>query len=215
MRTYRRRSRGLAEGLWLLCALALLPWPGSALEAQQRRYLVELGAGVTNVSVFAGGMLVGLKSLPIGGIDITDDIASAFGTRRIEAERMKCFYGSATTSPRDNHDMIELAPIGGAEDKDGNPDILARFVELAGGSSADALAADYEVPADPDPAAHESHIRLFLLGSAFGIVLHQRGLHVGAALGDYEAAGLDVGADGGAPGPAASHHRRRHRRRRR
>ena len=78
--------------------------------------LVELGAGVTNVSVFAGGMLVGLKSLPIGGIDITDDIASAFGTRRVEAERMKCFYGSATTSPRDNHDMIELSPIAGMEE---------------------------------------------------------------------------------------------------
>ncbi|HLL59514.1 MAG TPA: cell division protein FtsA [Allosphingosinicella sp.] len=78
--------------------------------------LVELGGGVTNVSVFAGGMLVGLKSLQMGGIDITDDIASAFGTRRAEAERMKCFYGSATTSPRDNHDMIELAPIGGSED---------------------------------------------------------------------------------------------------
>ena len=78
--------------------------------------LVELGGGVTNVSVFAGGMLVGLKSLQIGGIDITDDIASTFGTRRVEAERMKCFYGSATTSPRDNHDMIELAPMAGGED---------------------------------------------------------------------------------------------------
>ena len=78
--------------------------------------LVELGGGVTNVSVFAGGMLVGLKSLQMGGIDITDDIASAFGTRRVEAERMKCFYGSATTSPRDNHDMIELAPIAGSEE---------------------------------------------------------------------------------------------------
>ena len=78
--------------------------------------LVELGAGVTNVSVFAGGMLVGLKSIPVGGIDITDDIASAFGTRRVEAERMKCFYGSATTSPRDNHDMIELSPIAGSEE---------------------------------------------------------------------------------------------------
>ena len=78
--------------------------------------LVELGAGVTNVSVFAGGMLVGLKSLAMGGIDITDDIASAFGTRRLEAERMKCFYGSATTSPRDNHDMIELKPIAGGEE---------------------------------------------------------------------------------------------------
>jgi cell division protein FtsA len=78
--------------------------------------LVELGAGVTNISVFAGGMLVGLKSIPMGGIDITDDIAAAFGTRRVEAERMKCFYGSATTSPRDNHDMIELSPIAGSEE---------------------------------------------------------------------------------------------------
>ena len=78
--------------------------------------LVELGAGVTNVSVFAGGMLVGLKSLPMGGSDITDDIASAFGTRRVEAERMKCFYGSAMTSPRDNHDMIDVNPIASAEE---------------------------------------------------------------------------------------------------
>jgi len=78
--------------------------------------LVELGAGVTNVSVFAGGMLVGLKSIPIGGIDITDDIAAAFGTRRLEAERMKCFFGSAAASPRDNHDMIELKPIAGGDE---------------------------------------------------------------------------------------------------
>jgi cell division protein FtsA len=78
--------------------------------------LVELGAGVTNVSLFAGGMLVGLKSLATGGSDITDDIAAAFGTRRVEAERIKCFYGSAMTSPRDNHDMIELAPIAGGQE---------------------------------------------------------------------------------------------------
>jgi cell division protein FtsA len=77
--------------------------------------LVELGAGITNVSLFAGGMLVGLCSLPMGGGDITDDIASAFGTRRQQAERMKCFHGSANASPRDNHDMIPLASIS-AED---------------------------------------------------------------------------------------------------
>jgi cell division protein FtsA len=78
--------------------------------------LVELGAGVTNVSVFAAGQLAGLKSIPQGAGDITDDIASTFGTRRAEAERIKCFYGSASTSPRDNHDMIELAPIAGGQD---------------------------------------------------------------------------------------------------
>ncbi|UVO54466.1 cell division protein FtsA [Sphingomonas sp. SUN039] len=78
--------------------------------------LVEIGAGLTNVSLFAGGMLVGLASIPFGSADITDDIASAFGTRRQQAERMKCFYGSATTSPRDNHDMIEVAPMSSEDD---------------------------------------------------------------------------------------------------
>jgi cell division protein FtsA len=73
--------------------------------------LVEMGAGVTNVSLFAGGMLVGLHSIPFGAADITDDVASAFGTRRDQAERMKCLLGSATASPRDNHEMIEVAPL--------------------------------------------------------------------------------------------------------
>src|SRR5205085_10976086 len=43
--------------------------------------LVELGGGVTNVSVFAGGMLVGLRSLSSGGSDTTDAFAPAFATR--------------------------------------------------------------------------------------------------------------------------------------
>ena len=77
--------------------------------------LVELGGGVTNVSLHAGGLLVGLASLPIGAGEITDDIASAFGTRRAQAERLKCFHGSAQASPRDNHEMIEVAPVVGEE----------------------------------------------------------------------------------------------------
>lgn len=88
---------------------------GMAVLSEEERELgvalVEIGGGVTNVSLFAGGMLVGLTSIPFGAADITDDIASAFGARRNQAERMKCFYGSATASPRDNHDMIEVAPL--------------------------------------------------------------------------------------------------------
>ncbi|HXC74563.1 MAG TPA: cell division protein FtsA [Sphingomicrobium sp.] len=74
--------------------------------------LVELGADVTNVSVHFGGMLVGLRSIPLGAHDITNDIACAFGVQRRDAERLKCFYGSAMTSPRDNHEMIEASQIG-------------------------------------------------------------------------------------------------------
>ena len=77
--------------------------------------LVELGAEVTNVSLHAGGMLVGLRSIPLGAKDITDDIACAFAVQRREAERMKCRFGSAMTSPRDNHEMVEATPIGGEE----------------------------------------------------------------------------------------------------
>lgn len=74
--------------------------------------LVELGAEVTNVSVHYGGMLVGLRSIPLGARDITNDIACAFAVQRRDAERLKCFYGSAMTSPRDNHEMIEATQIG-------------------------------------------------------------------------------------------------------
>lgn len=69
--------------------------------------LVELGAGVTNVSLHFGGILVGLKSIPLGAKDISDDIAATFGVSRRDAERLKCFYGSAMTSPRDNHELID------------------------------------------------------------------------------------------------------------
>ena len=85
--------------------------------------LVEMGAGITNVSLFAGGMLVGLTSIPFGAADITDDVASAFGTRRQQAERMKCYYGSANASPRDNHDMIEVAPMSADDDQAEGPRI--------------------------------------------------------------------------------------------
>jgi len=77
--------------------------------------LVELGAGVTNVSLHYGGILVGLRSIPLGAKDISDDIAATFGVNRRDAERLKCFYGSAMTSPRDNHELIDANQIGAEE----------------------------------------------------------------------------------------------------
>jgi cell division protein FtsA len=70
--------------------------------------LVELGAEVTNVAVYAAGMLVGLASVPMGSADITDAIASAFGIRRYQAERLKCVNGSAIASPADHREMIPV-----------------------------------------------------------------------------------------------------------
>ncbi|MBD2842492.1 cell division protein FtsA [Erythrobacter rubeus] len=75
--------------------------------------LVEIGSDVTNVSVFAGGMLLGLRAAAIGSGDITDAVASAFGIRRFQAERLKCVSGSAIASPSDHREMI---PVNGPND---------------------------------------------------------------------------------------------------
>ena len=89
----------------------------ACLTAEERELgvaLVEFGAAITNVSVFIGGMLVGLQTIQKGASDITDDIASTFGIRRAQAERLKCFHGSALTSPRDHQEVLEV----GADETD-------------------------------------------------------------------------------------------------
>lgn len=77
--------------------------------------LVEIGASITSVTLFAGGMTVGLGVIEQGGADITDDIASAFGTTRAHAERIKCVHGSAASAPRDHSEQIDMAPIDGEQ----------------------------------------------------------------------------------------------------
>jgi cell division protein FtsA len=80
--------------------------------------LVEFGADVTNVSVHAGGMLLGLATIPMGSGDVTDAIASAFGIRRFQAERLKCVHGSAIASPADHREMVAINAPG---DEDAGP----------------------------------------------------------------------------------------------
>jgi cell division protein FtsA len=86
--------------------------------------LVEVGAEVTNVSVFAGGMLVGLMPIATGSGDITDAVASAFGIRRFQAERLKCVNGSAIASPADHREMI---PVDAPGEEGSGP--LARYAD--------------------------------------------------------------------------------------
>jgi cell division protein FtsA len=86
--------------------------------------LVEFGADVTTVSVYAAGMLLGLASIPLGSADITDAIASHFGIRRFQAERLKCVNGSALASPADHRELI---PVNGPGEDAGQP--LARHAD--------------------------------------------------------------------------------------
>jgi cell division protein FtsA len=73
--------------------------------------LVELGAGVTNVAVFAGGMIVGCSTIMMGGADVTDDIARTLMTPKMHAERLKTLHGTVMATPSDNHEMVDVPPV--------------------------------------------------------------------------------------------------------
>ena len=99
----------------------------ACLGAEERELgvaLIELGAEVTNVSVYAAGMLLGMMAIPTGSADITDAIASHFGIRRFQAERLKCVAGSAIASPTDHREMI---PVNGPGEEQTGP--LARHAD--------------------------------------------------------------------------------------
>jgi cell division protein FtsA len=70
--------------------------------------LVEFGGEVTNVAVYAAGMLLGLTTIPRGSADITDAIASSLSIKRFQADRLKCVNGSAIASPHDHREMISV-----------------------------------------------------------------------------------------------------------
>ncbi len=86
----------------------------SSLAAEERELgvaLVEIGAGVTTVAVHKYGMLLGVAAIPMGSGDITNDIATAFATKRSFAERLKALDGAAIATPKDNHEPVEVPPI--------------------------------------------------------------------------------------------------------
>lgn len=55
---------------------------------------VDLGAGTTQIALFAEGHLLMCDVIPVGGNHITFDIARALGTTLPEAERIKRCYGT-------------------------------------------------------------------------------------------------------------------------
>jgi len=73
---------------------------------------VDMGGGSTSVAVFAGGSLVHVDSLAVGGGHVTADIARGLSTTLAGAERIKTLHGSAIASANEDREMIEAPPRG-------------------------------------------------------------------------------------------------------
>ena len=95
---------GIAIGEMYLAPLALADSVLSEAEKRGGCVLVDLGADTTTVSVYYKNVLRHLAVIPLGGNNITKDIASLQMEER-DAEKMKLKYGSAFT---DNSDIDNL-----------------------------------------------------------------------------------------------------------
>ncbi len=57
--------------------------------------MIDIGDGVADIAVYYGGDPVYVAVMPMGGKFITDDISKVMKIPPVEAERVKCKYGSA------------------------------------------------------------------------------------------------------------------------
>lgn len=81
-------------------------------EAELGAIVVDMGAGATSLAVFAGGALVHVDAVALGGHHITMDIARGLDARLSGAERLKTLYGAAISSPSDERETISFDHVG-------------------------------------------------------------------------------------------------------
>jgi cell division protein FtsA len=84
-------------------------------EAELGCVCLDFGAGTTSIAVFAGGHLVHVDAIAIGGQHITNDIARGLSIRLEDAERLKTMHGSAIALASDDREAITVTPLGGDE----------------------------------------------------------------------------------------------------
>ena len=77
--------------------------------------VIDMGGGVTSMSVFSQGKMIYTAAVPVGGNHVTNDIARGLTTSLADAERIKTLYGSAHATSMDDGALIDVPPIGEEE----------------------------------------------------------------------------------------------------
>ena len=73
--------------------------------------LIDLGSSSTSVGIFCNNNLIYSFDLPIGGFNITRDIASGLATTFLEAERIKVLHANLYNSSFSSNEQINIANI--------------------------------------------------------------------------------------------------------
>ncbi len=78
--------------------------------------IIDMGGGTTSIASFIHGYPVYFSSLPVGGNNVTNDIAFGLTTSFSHAERLKTLHGCAFLSSQDKEETINVYPVGEEDD---------------------------------------------------------------------------------------------------
>ncbi|MBC7174280.1 MAG: cell division protein FtsA, partial [Polyangiaceae bacterium] len=85
--------------------------------------LIDIGGGTSDIIIYVDGAVVHTSVIPIGGLNLTSDIATGLRTPMAEAERIKIKYACAAAGMADPDETIEVPSVGGRA-----PRVLPRHV---------------------------------------------------------------------------------------
>jgi cell division protein FtsA len=91
--------------------------------------LIDFGGGTTDMAIFSRGAIKHTSVLPLGGDNLTYDIAVGLRTPKVEAEKVKVKYGCGLSSLIGKDDTIEVAGVGGRKPRVLSRQILGEILE--------------------------------------------------------------------------------------
>ncbi|MCI0424145.1 MAG: cell division protein FtsA [Acidobacteria bacterium] len=90
---------------------------------------VDIGGGTTDLAVYTQGAIRHTSILPLGGDQITNDIAVGLRTTIPEAEKIKRQYGCACSTLIEDDVAFEVPSVGGRQPKSISKKILCEIIQ--------------------------------------------------------------------------------------
>ena len=78
--------------------------------------VIDMGGGTTSIACWRHGYPFYFSALPVGGNNVTNDIAYGLTTSFSHAERLKTLHGCAFLSSQDSEETINVYPVGEEDD---------------------------------------------------------------------------------------------------
>ncbi|TFB08869.1 cell division protein FtsA [Candidatus Atribacteria bacterium MT.SAG.1] len=91
--------------------------------------LIDIGAGTTEIAIFVEGGLAYSAVLPVGGIQITNDLAIGLRTSIEEAEKIKINHGSAIENSTFSEKLVEISSVSGKNKHNVSKKYLVEIIE--------------------------------------------------------------------------------------